>query len=184
MTTAAPPSPLAAARQAAFAAAGPGEVLLDVEDVCLRLGGNQILEKVSFEVKDRVRPGTVTGQVVGLLGPSGVGKTRLIRLIAGLDGPTPAASPESTRQPLKAGSVGVVFQDYPLLRHRTVLGNLVVAGICQRPDPQGGRRQGPRSCSSGSASATALGFYPAQLSGGQRQRVAIAQQMCVRSSSS
>jgi ABC-type transporter Mla maintaining outer membrane lipid asymmetry ATPase subunit MlaF len=62
---------------------GEGTVLLSLKDVSLRLGHNQILEKVSFEVKNRRRPNLVTGQIVGLLGPSGVGKTRIIRLISG-----------------------------------------------------------------------------------------------------
>ena len=63
------------------------EVLLDVKGVCLKLGESVILEDLSFQVVDRVREGTITGQVVGLLGPSGVGKTRLLRIIAGLDAP-------------------------------------------------------------------------------------------------
>ena len=46
-----------------------GDVLLDVEDVWLKLGQSQILQGVSLQVKDRVRPGEVTGQVVALLGP-------------------------------------------------------------------------------------------------------------------
>jgi polar amino acid transport system ATP-binding protein/sulfate transport system ATP-binding protein len=158
------------------AAAGAGDVLLDVEDVCLKLGENQILEKVSFQVKDRVRPGLVTGQVVGLLGPSGVGKTRLIRLIAGLDRPDTGSITGIHKQPLTAGSVGVVFQDYPLLRHHTVLGNMVVAGIANglaRAEAEAKARALLERFGLGDR----FGFFPAQLSGGQRQRVAIAQQM-------
>ena len=64
-----------------------GDVLLDVSKIRLALGGTPILEDVSFRVVDRVRAGEVTGQVVALLGPSGVGKTRLMRIIAGLDQP-------------------------------------------------------------------------------------------------
>jgi polar amino acid transport system ATP-binding protein/sulfate transport system ATP-binding protein len=155
---------------------GPGEVLLEVERVCLRLGENQILDKVSFQVKDRVRPGLVTGQVVGLLGPSGVGKTRLIRLIAGLDRPDSGSITGIHRKPLEAGSVGVVFQDYPLLRHHTVLGNMIVAGISSglsRAEATTKARELLERFGLGDR----LGFFPAQLSGGQRQRVAIAQQM-------
>ncbi|HLK90023.1 MAG TPA: ATP-binding cassette domain-containing protein [Polyangia bacterium] len=175
MTSAAPP-PAPSAPHPVFAAEGPGDVLLDVEDVCLKLGESQILEKVSFQVKDRVRPGLVTGQVVGLLGPSGVGKTRLIRLIAGLDRPDSGSITGIHKQPLKAGAVGVVFQDYPLLRHHTVLGNMVVAGIANGLTKSESQTKA-RALLERFGLGERLGFFPAQLSGGQRQRVAIAQQM-------
>ena len=176
MTAAGPPTPPPAAHHEALSAAGPGEILLDVEDVCLRLGDNQILEKVSFQVKDRVRPGQVTGQVVGLLGPSGVGKTRLIRLIAGLDRPDSGSITGIHKQPLQAGTVGVVFQDYPLMRHQTVLGNMIVAGLASGL-PRADAAAKARALLDRVGLGDRLGFYPAQLSGGQRQRVAIAQQM-------
>jgi polar amino acid transport system ATP-binding protein/sulfate transport system ATP-binding protein len=157
-------------------AAISGDVLLDVEDVCLKLGGSQILQSVCFQVKDRVRPGLVTGQVVGLLGPSGVGKTRLIRLISGLDRPDRGFITGVGKQPLRAGSVGVVFQDYPLLRHRTVLGNMVVAGIANGLGHAESEAKA-RTLLERFGLGERLDFYPAQLSGGQRQRVAIAQQL-------
>jgi polar amino acid transport system ATP-binding protein/sulfate transport system ATP-binding protein len=156
--------------------AGDGDVLLDVENVWLKLGESQILEGVSLQVKDRVRPGLVTGQVVGLLGPSGVGKTRLIRLIAGLDRPDRGSISGIHKQPLRAGAVGVVFQDYPLLRHRTVLGNMVVAGIANGM-PRAEAQAKARTLLERFGLGHRLDFYPAQLSGGQRQRVAIAQQL-------
>jgi polar amino acid transport system ATP-binding protein/sulfate transport system ATP-binding protein len=156
--------------------AGNGDVLLDVEDVWLKLGESQILEGVSLQVKDRVRPGLVTGQVVGLLGPSGVGKTRLIRLIAGLERADRGRISGIHQQPLRAGSVGVVFQDYPLLRHRTVLANMVVAGIANGL-PRDEAHAKARTLLERFGLSHRLDFYPAQLSGGQRQRVAIAQQL-------
>ena len=61
------------------------ECLLSVSNVSQNLGGNQILKDVNVEVKNIVRPGLQQGQVVALLGPSGIGKTRLFRILAGLD---------------------------------------------------------------------------------------------------
>jgi polar amino acid transport system ATP-binding protein/sulfate transport system ATP-binding protein len=153
-----------------------GEVLLTAREISLKLGEAQILDKVSFQVYDRIRPGLTTGQIVGLLGPSGVGKTRLLRIIAGLDEPDSGAALGPKDTPLLPGTVGVVFQNYPLLRHRTVLRNLEIAGAAN-----------DMPASEATAKAQALlqrfelfdraSYYPAQLSGGQRQRVAIAQQL-------
>jgi ABC-type nitrate/sulfonate/bicarbonate transport system ATPase subunit len=114
--------------------------------------------------------------VVALLGPSGVGKTRLIRLVAGLDRPDRGTVRGPKGRSLPAGAVGVVFQNYPLLRHQTVLDNLVIAGITN-----GMPRAEALSKAKALLERFGLGnrqrFYPAQISGGQRQRAAIAQQM-------
>jgi ABC-type nitrate/sulfonate/bicarbonate transport system ATPase subunit len=159
--------------------AGDGAVLLEASDLWLKLGESQILQGVSLKVRDRVRPGVVTGQVVALLGPSGVGKTRLIRLIAGLDAADRGrvAGPEG--RALRAGSVGVVFQNYPLLRHRTVVSNLEMAGEANgMPAPQA--RSRARALLDRFGLGPRVGFYPAQISGGQRQRAAIAQQLMLQ----
>ena len=155
-----------------------GDALLAVRDICLTLGGNRILDKVCFDVLDRIRPGLTTGQIVGLLGPSGVGKTRLIRLIAGLDAPDAGTIGGEKGKTLPPGSVGVVFQDYPLLRHRTVLKNLVIAGVANGMSAANARTRAVELLEKFRLADRAL-FYPAQLSGGQRQRVAIAQQLVV-----
>lgn len=156
-----------------------GETVLKATNVSLTLGGNQILRDLSAEVKDLRRPGLVAGQVVGFLGPSGIGKTRFFRILAGLDTPDTGRVTLGPRGlPVQRGMVGVVAQNYPLFQHRTVLGNLMVAG----------RQAGLSSAAAREKAESYLGrfrlqdrskLYPSQLSGGQRQRVAIAQQaMC------
>ena len=153
-----------------------GQVLLEVADLSLRLGGALILDRLSMTVHDRVRPGATTGQIVAVLGPSGVGKTRLLRLLAGLDAPDGGTIRGAEGTPLGAGKVGLVFQDYPLLRHRTVRSNLEVAGFANglaRDEAAERARSLLESFRLGDRAS----FYPAQLSGGQRQRVAIAQQL-------
>lgn len=156
-----------------------GATLVRVENVSLSLAGKTILRDVDLEIKDILIPGRVTGQIVGLLGPSGIGKTQLFRIMAGLQQPDKGIVRIGEKGvPVERGMVGVVAQNYPLFEHRTVLGNLVVAG----------RRVG---LSAAGAREKALGLlgrfsledharkFPVQLSGGQRQRVAIAQQfMC------
>jgi NitT/TauT family transport system ATP-binding protein len=155
-----------------------GEVLLSVKEVAQSLGGNQILKGVNFDVIDRVRPDVITGQIVALLGPSGVGKTRLIRIIAGLDAPDTGVVLGMKSTPVAAGSVGVVFQDYPLLRHRTVEDNLIIAGTMKGMKFVDAERRSRELLEKFRLSDRGS-FYPAQLSGGQRQRVAIAQQLVV-----
>jgi NitT/TauT family transport system ATP-binding protein len=152
------------------------EVLLDVKGVCLQLGESVILEDLSFQVVDRVREGTITGQVVGLLGPSGVGKTRLLRIIAGLDPPNKGTVRGQNGAELEPGSVGFVFQDYPLLQHRTVRSNLELAGRIGGMTDAKAHKRASELLETFRLSERAT-FYPAQLSGGQRQRVAIAQQI-------
>ena len=153
-----------------------GEVLFSLREVSLRLGTAQILEGVSFDIINRGRPGLTTGQVVGVLGPSGVGKTRLLRIIAGLDAPDHGAVLGIDKQKIRAGDVGVVFQDYPLLRHRTVRSNLEIAGRANGLSTADARDRTRKLLELFHLTDRGA-YYPAQLSGGQRQRVAIAQQM-------
>jgi polar amino acid transport system ATP-binding protein/sulfate transport system ATP-binding protein len=153
-----------------------GDVVLSVKDVSLRLGGQLILNDVCFDVHDRIRPGAVTGQIVALLGPSGVGKTRLLRLMAGLDVPDKGKITGVGGKPLHAGDVGVVFQDYPLLRHRTLLGNMIAAGKANGLGRAPARARGLTLLKQFGLADRAH-RYAAQVSGGQRQRAAIAQQI-------
>lgn len=147
--------------------------LLLVEEVNLVLGGKKILRDVNAEIRNIVRPGMQQGQVVALLGPSGIGKTQLLHLIAGLKKPTtghvlvPMERPNEFQE-VQRGQVGVVFQNYPLFEHRTVMGNLQVTGTDLAQAASMIERFGLGAI---------LSLYPAQLSGGQRQRVAIAQQL-------
>ncbi len=154
-----------------------GQVLLGVENVSLTLGGRLILGNVNLEIRDLIRPGSTTGQVVTLLGPSGVGKTRLFRILAGLDQPDEGVVRiGTTGEPVARGRVGVVFQHYPLFEHRSILGNVVLAA-------ERGGLKGGQARDRALHMLERLGLkehgrkYPAQLSGGQRQRVAIAQQI-------
>jgi polar amino acid transport system ATP-binding protein/sulfate transport system ATP-binding protein len=156
-----------------------GATLLKAENVNVTLGGCRILRDLNLEIKDIRRPDAVAGQVVGLLGPSGVGKTTLFRVLAGLDKPdTGKVLIGENAKPAERGMVGVVAQNYPLFMHRTVLGNLAVAGgrsgLSHKQSLEKARGYLERF-----GLMDRAGVYPAQLSGGQRQRVAIAQQfMC------
>ncbi|GAA4052277.1 hypothetical protein GCM10022409_43980 [Hymenobacter glaciei] len=152
------------------------EPILTLRDVSMQFGGEVILRDISLDVLNVVRPGVSQGQVVGFYGRSGIGKSVLCRIIAGLLPPsTGTVLVADPQRPVCPGDVGLVQQRYPLFNHRTLLDNLLVAA---------GRKHAPAE-----AKARAEDFltrfdlaphrrkYPAQLSGGQRQRAAIAQQL-------
>ena len=156
-----------------------GATILKASNISLTLGGRAILRDVNVEIRDILRPDSCVGQVSALLGPSGIGKTRLFRLLAGLDEPTAGeiriGDPGA---PVERGKVGVVAQDYPLFAHRTVFGNLAIAGRMAGLSAEAAREKARGFLSRFHLEDCAT-RYPIQLSGGQRQRVAIAQQfMC------
>jgi polar amino acid transport system ATP-binding protein/sulfate transport system ATP-binding protein len=145
------------------------DTLLSVQGVNLSLGGKEILRDVNLEIKDIRRPDTKQGQVVGLLGPSGIGKTQLFRIISGLNKPDSGRVLVGLEQkPVNKGDVGVVAQNYPLFQHRTVYSNVLVAS--------GGNVEKTSALLEQFGISEHATKYPAQLSGGQRQRAAIAQQ--------
>lgn len=153
------------------------DTLLKVDHVSLSYDGKVILRDVNAEIRDIVRDDCTQGQVVGFLGPSGIGKTQLFRIIAGLNQPTSGqVLVNSTLTPVKAGMVGVVAQNYPLFENRTIFSNLMLAAKQTEKNNDAAhekvlkylKRLDMLECSQ---------LYPAQISGGQRQRIAIVQQL-------
>lgn len=158
------------------------EVILETKNVSLSFGPKRVLNDISVLVKDVTRPGFKQGQVVAFLGPSGIGKSQFSQYLAGM--PESAATVTGSitinhpPQPVKRGMVGMVDQHYTLFPHRTVWGNLMVAG-----------KQAKLSYKVRKEMATAYlerfhfkvddvkKMHPDDLSGGQRQRIAIIQQL-------
>ena len=153
-----------------------GQRLLTIDNVCVHYD-RPILEGVTGHIDNIQREGLQQGQVVCLLGPSGIGKSQLFRCIAGLQRPTSGSIRlNGSDREVEPGEVGVVAQNYPLFNHRTVWGNLMVAAL----------RHGRRPDEARDASLALLEKFglvdcatrhPMMLSGGQRQRIAIAQQL-------
>ena len=152
------------------------QVLLRAEHVCLDYDGCHVLQDINFSIRNVVRPGMEQGQVVSLLGRSGMGKTQLFRLLAGLQKPTSGTIKIENDKEVKAGDMGVIFQNYYLFEWRTVYQSLMLAAR-QNKKLFGQERQAIEQYAEQFQLSTHLKRYPQQLSGGQRQRASIIQQL-------
>jgi sulfate/thiosulfate transport system ATP-binding protein len=146
-----------------------------VDSVSKRFGDFQALNDVSLEVRD--------GSLTALLGPSGGGKSTLLRVIAGLETPDSGkvviAGEDATSKPPQRRNVGFVFQHYAAFKHMTVRKN-VAFGLTIRKRP---RDEIDGRVNELLELVHLDGFadrYPSQLSGGQRQRMALARALAVQ----
>src|SRR3954454_7752926 len=101
--------------------------LLKVENICLSYDNKPVLRDICFDIKDIVRPGMTQGQVVSLIGRSGIGKTQLFRVLSGLQKPTTGKVIINQAKQVEAGDMGVVFQNYYLFEWRTIYNSLLLS---------------------------------------------------------
>ncbi|MFN8130245.1 MAG: TOBE-like domain-containing protein [Solirubrobacteraceae bacterium] len=148
---------------------------IEAQRISKRFGDYVALDDVSVSVPE--------GALAALLGPSGGGKSTLLRVIAGLEVPDAGAvridGEDVTQVPARKRGVGFVFQHYAAFRHMTVRDNV---GF--------GMRIRRRAKSETAARVDELldlvqlgglaDRYPSQLSGGQRQRMALARALAVQ----
>jgi putative spermidine/putrescine transport system ATP-binding protein len=128
-----------------------------------------VLEDVSFDVGER--------ELVSIVGPSGVGKTTLLKVIAGLDEPN-SGTVRFSHPPSRRHPVIIVFQDYVLFPSMTVRDNIGF-GLRARHTDKATIGDKVGSMLDYFRLADKGDHYPAQLSAGQKQRVAIARAMVV-----
>ena len=138
-----------------------------------------------FVALDDVTVDLPTGQLTALLGPSGGGKSTLLRIIAGLEsadsGTVTIEGSEATHLPPQKRNVGFVFQHYAAFKHMTVAKNVAFGlEIRKRPKEEVQRRVAEL------LDLVHLSQFshrlPSQLSGGQRQRMALARALAVEPS--
>ena len=150
--------------------------ILTLDNISMSFQGEPILRDISAQVLDVTRPNMRQGQVVGFYGRSGIGKSVLCRIMAGLIRPSGGTvAVGQAQQAVAPGMVGFVQQRYPLFDHRTLLDNLLVAA--QRKYAPAEAHQHVEAYLERFGLTPHRRKYPALLSGGQRQRAAIAQQL-------
>ena len=147
---------------------------IEVRNVYKRFGDFTALEDVSLTVAD--------GSLTALLGPSGGGKSTLLRVIAGLETPDSGdvliAGDSMVRVPAQKRGVGLVFQHYAAFKHMTVRDN-VAFGLKIRKRPKEEIRARVDELMGLVHLHGLADRYPSQLSGGQRQRMALARALAV-----
>ena len=140
-----------------------------VRNVTKRFGDFVALDDVSVDI--------ASGDLTALLGPSGGGKTTLLRIMAGLEQPDEGVieinGVDATKLPPQSRNVGFVFQHYAAFKHMTVAKN-VAFGLSIRKRPKAQIKARVTELLELVHLEQFAGRYPNQLSGGQRQRMALA----------
>ena len=143
-------------------------------NVTKRFGAFVALDDVSVDIP--------TGSLTALLGPSGGGKSTLLRIIAGLEVPDAGTveidGRDSTALPPQRRNVGFVFQHYAAFKHLTVRRN-VAFGLEIRKRPKAEIRRRVDELLELVHLEQFAERLPSQLSGGQRQRMALARALAV-----
>ena len=155
------------------------EVLLDVQGLEKAYGGNQVLNGITTQIR--------RGEVVAIIGPSGCGKSTFLRSLNLLEEPTggkilfegtditdPKVDINRHRQ-----KIGMVFQQFNLFPHFSVLKNIVDAPLKVQKRKKDEVYAQARSLLKKMGLADKEKAYPFQLSGGQQQRVSIARALCM-----
>jgi polar amino acid transport system ATP-binding protein len=168
----------------------PALPMVDADRVWKSFGKLQVLRGISL----RVQP----GEVVCLLGPSGSGKTTFLRCINHLekisagrllvDGELVGYREHGSKLVERSAreiaaqraQMAMVFQQYNLFPHRTVLDNVIEAPVRVKKEPRAEATERGMAMLSRVGLADKASSYPGQLSGGQQQRVAIARALNMR----
>ncbi|MGN6556842.1 MAG: amino acid ABC transporter ATP-binding protein [Solirubrobacterales bacterium] len=163
------------------------EAMVSLKGICKRFGSLEVLKGVDIEIG--------RGEVVCILGPSGSGKSTLLRCVNLLEppeegevfveghdickGPGSGTGEESWELDFVRQRVGIVFQQFNLFPHKTVLENVTLA----QERVLGRSKQEARAKATELLERVGLGDkldqYPERLSGGQQQRVAIARALAM-----
>ena len=153
--------------------------MISVKDLHKSFGGITVLDGISTQVE--------RGDVVCIIGPSGSGKSTFLRCLNRLETPDSGqilldgvdlTDPRTDldRQRMK---MGMVFQQFNLFPHMTVLKNLTMAPMLLKKESQQTAEQRAMTLLERVGLADRAGEYPSRLSGGQKQRIAIVRALCM-----
>ena len=153
--------------------------MISVKDLHKSFGGVTVLDGISTDIEK--------GDVVCIIGPSGSGKSTFLRCLNRLETPDSGqilldgvdlTDPRTDldRQRMK---MGMVFQQFNLFPHMTVLKNLTMAPMLLKKESQQTAEQRAMTLLDRVGLADRAGEYPARLSGGQKQRIAIVRALCM-----
>lgn len=152
-------------------------MILKIKNISKKFGKKQVIENFSLDVK--------SGEVIALIGPSGSGKSTLLRAINFLDeadsGEIFFRNIKLTKDNVKKylPKIGMVFQNFNLFPHMTVLENLTFAPVkVLNIEPKEAEKKAFDLLKQVGLLEKAA-EYPHSLSGGQKQRIAIARSLCM-----
>ncbi|WP_444283047.1 amino acid ABC transporter ATP-binding protein [Granulicatella adiacens] len=150
--------------------------MLELRNISKCFGDKQILSDFNLTIHE--------GNILAIVGPSGGGKTTLLRMLAGLEtidsgevfyNGEPLALDELTKRQF----LGFVFQDFQLFPHLSVLENLTISPVKMNGMPQEEANTKARALLERLGLAGHEDAFPYSLSGGQKQRVALARAMMI-----
>ena len=139
--------------------------LLEINHMKKSFGEVEVLKDISMKVEE--------GEVFGIIGPSGSGKSTLLRCATGLETPDSAEIHYN-------GTFGLVFQNFNLFPHFSVLKNIVDAPLRVQKRNKEEVYKEARELLKKMGLADKENAYPFQLSGGQQQRVSIARALAMK----
>src|SRR5688572_12263565 len=150
---------------------------MELKNITKKCGEVSAVNDVTFTVQE--------GELMALLGPSGGGKTTVLRMIAGLEVPTQGdifiGGQRVNDVPVQKRNIGFVFQSYALFRNMTVFGNIAF-GLKIKKWKKADIQARVKELLELFGLSGLDKRYPHQLSGGQRQRVAIARALAPKPS--
>lgn len=161
------------------------EIILKAEGIHKSFGSVEVLKGISLEARKH--------DVISILGSSGSGKSTFLRCLNFLETPTSGnvtvhgneilvrnGKPQNVRhiEEIRA-RLGMVFQQFNLWTHRTVLENVMEGPVQVKRQPKSEARDKAEALLKRVGLEERMGMYPSQLSGGQQQRVAIARALAM-----
>lgn len=153
--------------------------MIELKDVRKSFGKNEVLKGINLQIDK--------GEVVVIIGPSGSGKSTVLRTMNYLEEPTSGhvivdGMDLSDKNKLNAvrTEVGMVFQNFNLFPHMTVLDNLTLAPVNVRKTDKKEAQDIAMKLLEHVGLADKAQMYPDSLSGGQKQRVAIARALAMK----